>query len=248
MPTPIFTRLHKLYELIDPCDWPEESEHHYVMGQDLMLAMGRDDVQRAIKEMIDADMARLPFAEILVEFSVTPGVTRFLWLSETLHGFRAKTIMLTSSGLATVPTDAPIVTMLHGDFAVQHCDDARDAQAIALGTSFGLLMLHTRGIEKTRIDPAALNKARANAGKPEVPTHTVLRIGVVYDRQGKPVAAGKRGPCYLRPGNSRNQAYGPQWSLHRWIYVEPHLVNYRDGDALPATRARVVKMGKPNDK
>ena len=241
---PIFTRLHKLAELVEAVDIPK-TEHHYVIGADLMLAMPRADVQRSIAAMIDAGMARLPFPELLVEFSVDPSVTRFLWLRERPQddAIEATTIMLTSKGLATVPLEPAQVVIQGGALAVRDCSDARDAQAIALGTSFALLMLNVKGVDKVRIEPKGLNRAREKSGKGPVPTHHVLRIGVVYDRAGKAVQGAGQKTVYLRAGHVRMQACGPGWREHRRIYVNPVLVNYREGDETPAARPRVVKMG-----
>lgn len=245
MSAAIFTRLHKLSALVDPGDLPS-CENHYVIGADLLAAMPRADVQRSIAAMIEADMARLPFPELLVEFSVQAGVTRFLWLREAPGSIRATVAMLTGESLATVPTKAASVAIEAGGLRVIDHADERDGQAIALGAAFALLMLNVRGIDKQRIEPRKLNAARAKGGKTPIPTHVVLRIGVVYDRQGKPVAGGNRlKHVYLRAGHVRDQAYGPLWRDHRRIYIGPVLVNYRDGDDVPAPRPRVVKMGIP---
>lgn len=128
----IFTRLHKLAETIDAIDLPVAA-NHYVIGPDLIAAMARDDVQRSITAMIEASMARLPFPELLVEFSVELGVTRFLWLREAPGSIEATTIMLTAQGLATVPTKPARVTI--EGVGLQVCDhvDDRDGQAIAIG-------------------------------------------------------------------------------------------------------------------
>lgn len=244
MLAPLFTRLHKLAEMIDPADLPA-SAHHYVIGDDLMAAMPRTDVKRSIAAMIEAGICRLPFPEMMVEFSVEHGVTRFVWLSERPGSIEATTLMLTAQGLATVPTKPAVVTIQGDALHVGEHADERDGQAIGIGASFALLMLNVRGVDKQLVDAVRLNVARAKAGKPRVPTHTVLRIGIVYDRHGKPASKGGAPMrVYLVPGHARRQAYGPRWQYHRTIYVEPFLVNFRDGDTAPVTVPRVVKMGR----
>jgi hypothetical protein len=186
------------------------------------------------------DDVRHPFRSISVEH----GVTRFLWLREAPGSIEATTIMMTAQGLATVPTRPALVTIEAGGLRVADHADERDGQAIAIGASFALLMLNIKGIDKAHVEPTALNRARAKAGKTRVPTHTVLRIGVVYDRAGRAVSGGALGRVYFVPGHARNQAYGPKWQFHRVIYVQPFIANYHEGDEAPTPLPRVVKMGR----
>ncbi len=239
----IHTRVHKLAELVGD-DLPVSTAHHYVIGDDLLKAMARDDVQRSIEAMIEAGIARLPFEDMLVEFTPTPGVTRFVWLKEAPGSLQALTAMLAGK-LATLPTEPALVTIEGRGLRIERAADERDGQAVALATSFALLMLNVRGIEKVHIEPTRLNRARMGRAR-MIPAHIVLKIGVVYDREGRRTGAQGLKAVYLRAGHVRQQAIGPGWREHRPVYIAPQLVNYRDG-APPVDRLRVTKLGTPQD-
>lgn len=238
----IATRLHKLGVMTagDAIGFPEP--RHYVIAPDLFAALGRADVQRSISAMIEADMARLPFPCVLVEFEAEPGVARFVWLREAPGGFDAVTAMLTAKGLATVPIAPAAVAIQGGEIAVREAASAADAAALALGAAFALLMLNIGGVDKVRIDPRALNRARERRGDPPIPTHTVLRIGIVLDRRGRAVKGGGLKTVYLRAGHVRQQAVGKNWAEHKIVYIAPQLVNYREGDAEPQVKPKLVRM------
>jgi len=241
---PIYTRLHKLLEIATDETFTN-AVHHYVIGDDLLAALSREDVQKSIDAMIQADMARLPFPEMLVEYSVSPGVSRFLWLEEKDGDISALTAMLTSNGLVTVAVEPAIVRTQAGVLRVECKTGEEDAMAVAVGTSFALLMLNIRGIEKRIIEPKALNASRAKKGRVSVPSHVLLKIGVVYTKEGKAVIHGSDSlkTVYLRAGHVRQQAVGKGWSSHRPVYIAPQLVNYRDGAEIPKQKMRVVEMG-----
>jgi hypothetical protein len=90
----------------------------------------------------------------------------------------------------------------------------------------------TRGIEKELIVPEPLNRKRRITGKPEIPRHTVVRIGSVYDCEGRAhsVGTGRQLPLHLRIGHARHQAHGPKHSERKWIFISPVIVNYRPDD------------------
>lgn len=236
----VATRLHKLSEIAGS-EIPSGG-HHYVIRADLLQAMGRDDVQRSVAAMIDAEMAKLPFPSLMVEFSPIPETTRFVWLKESDETIEALPAMLSARGLATVPREWAKISLRAGKMTIEGAASEADAGAIVLAAGFGLLMLHVEGVEKQLIQHSALNKARERTGKPHIPEYTLMRIGTVYDREGKPVGAGSAlEHVYLRAGHARHQAFGPGWSEHRWIYIAPQLVNYRPGAELD-TRPRHVNL------
>jgi hypothetical protein len=237
----IFTRLHRLADMVGD-ELPAANGRHYVITDNLLAALTRDDVQRSIGALIEANMARLPFPTMLVEFSITPGVTRFVWLREVAGGLEALTAML-AGAMATMPVQAALVTIVDGGLRVERHADERDGQAVALGAAFALLMLNIKGVEKQHIDPVRLNQARLAVGRAPVPAHVLMKIGVVYDRHGRPVAGGGLKVVYLRAGHMRQQAVGPGWKDHKPVYIAPQLVNYRDGDEAPsAEKLRIVRM------
>lgn len=106
-----------------------------------------------------------------------------------------------------------------------------------------MLLLNTRGIVREHVhSPTVLNRARAKHGKPPIPSHTIIRVGHVYERGGGAVPAGehaRRGqPLHWRAGytavrwitkrHAKWQAeLANDMGTHQLlVYVEPYLVNY----------------------
>jgi hypothetical protein len=241
--TPICTRLHRLLSVIDADDLPAwcAGAAHYVIAPDLLAALTREDVQKSISAMIEAGMARLPFQAVLVEFGSYVGTTRFVWLRESDGGFEARCGAI-GMDYSTMATEPGRIAIQGGQLALKSRHVIGDAMAMALGVALALLMLNIRGVEKERIEPSRLNKAREAKGRTRIPAHTVLRIGVVYTRDGRPAHGGRPPKVYLRAGHVRQQACGPGWRDHKQVYIEPALVNYRPGDEEPAPRTKIVRM------
>ena len=114
-----------------------------------------------------------------------------------------------------------------------------DLNIVNRGLTLLLLILATRGVAKTVVDPVKLNRARIKQDRPTVPKHTVLHIGQVYSRSGTPTGyapqAKQRGlvRVHWRRGHVRNQPYGFKLGKHKYIYIAPMLVNYTDGSEKP---------------
>lgn len=122
-----------------------------------------------------------------------------------------------------------------------------------------LLLLNTRGIERQEFEaPARLNQIRAKKGKPPIPSHSIIRIGHVYNREGRVVSRDEhqRGHQSLHWRAGYTAARWVTRKHERWVadrandegrhtvmvYVEPYLVNYDPLDAtVPPIPERVVK-------
>lgn len=104
------------------------------------------------------------------------------------------------------------------------------------------LLLHTKGIGQQIITaPGKLNKNRAASGKAPIPTHTVLRIGKVYDREGKEVQhTGRHMRVHWRAGHVRRQRVGHGRTGVKLIFIEPVLVNYDPAGDAPVNIPHVV--------
>jgi hypothetical protein len=100
---------------------------------------------------------------------------------------------------------------------------------------FGCMLWRTKGVVRETVSaPTKLNKARVRRGQSPLRDYSVLRVGSVFDREGRAHEV-KRGftgwamPIHWRCGHWRNQACGPGWRDHRRLWIEPQLVNY-DGE------------------
>jgi hypothetical protein len=233
----IATRLHTALE-VDP-DEPtllRMSElPHYVIDQRLIDILGRADVAECFKSLRDAEMAQLPFPEITVEFEARQA-RWFALVKEESQGFRVQMAWLTADDMDanTLPLE---VTWRENNLHVSHQSSEVEGMAAGFAVGISLLMLVTRGLDKETIDPKPLNRKRQAKGQPRIPTHTVVHVASVYDRDGNTVKGGTRNvSIHMRSGYARWQAYGEQWSLRKLIFLPPTLVNYQLGDDLAAVR------------
>ena len=128
---------------------------------------------------------------------------------------------------------------------VRFTDDTRPdiLPHAAAAISAAMLMTHINGLAREKVEVGKLNKARAASGKREIPEHTIVRLGHVYDRSGQKhaIGSGHTMPIHMRAGHVRNQAHGPGMKLRKLVWIEPVLVNYRDGTDLPKPPRKVVK-------
>jgi hypothetical protein len=237
----IATQLHKLVELVgadEPVIKKMLAAPKYVISPDVMAIMTRGDVQRSIGAMIEAGIARLPYAPLLVEYSVDPAVPvrRFVLLDELVEGaFSARTALLNDRRFAAISEAHIIVEVIDRGLKVSQATTG-DGMAAALAVSIAMLMLNIRGIDKQLVLTDKLNKQREKKGQLPVPRHNVVRIGTIYDRSGAAHTAGaatRHMPVHLRSGYVRNQACGPGLVDHRPVYIPPVLVNYREGSSEP---------------
>lgn len=122
-----------------------------------------------------------------------------------------------------------------------------------------LAMTFISGLQREIVDPGKLNKHRTHAGKPSIPTHTIVHIGHVYDSSGRKVTLhnGNRRsmPIHMRAAHVRRQHHGPEWlALHpeeaakptttadqHLVLIEAVLVNYRDGTDLAKPLPKVIR-------
>lgn len=115
-----------------------------------------------------------------------------------------------------------------------------------------LIMPHLSQLERYEVNPAKLNKARQRSGKSIISPHTIIRLGYVYDREGRKVPlteTNRTMPIHLRAGHIRNQPHGDIYRAahpeaegdHHQVFIPPTLVNYHDGDEVPAPKPRIVR-------
>jgi hypothetical protein len=96
----------------------------------------------------------------------------------------------------------------------------------------------------TKRAPTKLNASRA---KMPIAQHVVIKIGEVFDKDGKTFAIGHGSPRpHLGRGHIRQQAHGPQHSERKEIFINPMWVNYAliDDETTPAPTI-TVKAASP---
>lgn len=143
-------------------------------------------------------------------------------------------------------------------------DNPDISNALLLGMSIGLMVAYMltniTGLEREVVDARKLNKHRLAKGKHAIPTHSVVRIGHVYNSAGQRVnitSANRRSiPVHMRAAHTRWQHHGPKWMEehpelaclpgntvdgHR-VLIDAVLVNYKDGTDLRTPLPRMVRM------
>lgn len=236
----IATKLHQLLDLVGDEAAELTGCAHYVIDATLLEMMSRTDVQQSVNAVVEADVAHLPFNPCLIEFEVLDGARRFVFLSEQGASFRIINAALYKNRMATLAEKSCIARLAHGQIELTGAA-GNDREASALGVAIALLLINTRGVERDVINPVQLNRARVRKGETQIPTHTLLRIGTVYSREGRPALGHRRQTrVHLRHGHCRNQVCGENWQDRKLIYIPPTLVNYSEGAAEPVLRPKVV--------
>jgi hypothetical protein len=268
----IKTKLHVIEEVIyaaektvDPLVLKMMEAPKFYVDRDVVKLLQRSDAQSSIAAMIKAGVARLPYNPLLLEYETFGDSGGKLHccvlLTEKAGGFHAEVMFLydTSDGRtairSTVLNKEILVYLLYNE----HDDskptikvegngsgDKLDCEIVAYATMMALLMLNIRGIEKQHIETRALNKSREKKGKGAIPEHTIVHIGTVFDRNGRGQRfggnTGRTMPVHLRRGHARHQACGEGMKDHRWVYIPPVLVNYKEDGDKPRTPEQLIRV------
>lgn len=233
----IATRLHQALELAgDDPDWLADIEDlpHYVIDPSLRELLGRSDVRNSIMAMHEANIAKLPFPSIAMEMD--SGNARFFFrLEEYQERFMVHVAALHSSSSAVEIFEAPLIVSLGHEGLLVECANLGTHKSwmhnAGIAVGFALLMMNVRGIAKEVIEPTKLNRGRFAKGKPRIPTHTVMRIGHVYDHNNERVGlgGGRQMPVHMRAAHNRHQHYGEGNAQIRLVHIPAVLVNFQPG-------------------
>lgn len=147
-------------------------------------------------------------------------------------------------------------------FNVSYDDHARRKLTVSMGFALmiAVMMVNISGLERETVDAGKLNKHRLANGKRPIPTHTVVRIGHVYNASGQKVAVnhGTRGSMsiHMRAAHTKRQPHGQRWmdenpaeaakpgntSDHHVVFIPAVLVNFKDGAELATPVPKVVRF------
>jgi hypothetical protein len=185
----------------------------FVMQSDAFTLMQRTDCGAAIKAMHDADIFRLPYPKMVVEWQLRDGypshftphakddaaepLHEFVHLEETVDPITGKfaisaeySFMFVSSRIGGIFEDKLVFT---------HVDDGLNCafhkaidptmREIAMGSgliaiNMALVLMNMKGIDREVHTFEALNKQRVRKGKQAIPQYTYVRIGHVYRADG----------------------------------------------------------------
>lgn len=249
----IVTAFHKVdWGMVsDPIAETYASAAKYYIEADVVDLIQREDGFASIQAMMEAGICRLPFNPMVVEFSATNNFRWFILLEEQGHGENSNDIKCQCvyhhfpTGRTMYSSRDAILTMDTVGFNMEGVATKQDAHAAIAAVTMCLLLLNTKGIDKEIIYPEKLNKVRVKSGKPSIPSVTTLRIGTVYDREGRGIKLGSAGKVrvHWRAAYSRRQHHGPNNSLVKMVYIPPCLVNYNPelGEATPSLPEKRIK-------
>lgn len=236
----LLSKLHKLPS-DDPLIQRMMGREIYVIDQELIEILPREDIQRSIAALLEAGLGRLPHPEMVVEFTLR-GTAWAVLLEDTPGHIRAH-VVGAYLGMITISTNPATATTTTNGINISGAASEADAGAIVMAVAAALLLLNTKGVDKDVIHPQALNKARRLRGETPIPTHTLIRIGRIYDRNGiAHIQEGKRRPMpvHIRAGYTRMQFFGEGRAERRLVYIPPVVVNF-SGET-PEARERGVRL------
>lgn len=206
-----------------------ERPQSLVVGNEEVFHPYRCTILRHVMAPDHHDMVLVSPAEVLIAFDAEAG-------DEKTFGFHYGMLECPYLDRSKI-SDERMQRLLSRDVDL---DSAIAGEALSMAT----LLLNTRGIQKTVIEPSRLNKAREKKGQAKIPTHTVIRIGHVYAKDGSSQVYDPTGRkhtrVHWRKGHTRTQRYGQGLTQAKLVFIEPCLVNYREGgDEKPVPRAVV---------
>lgn len=224
----------------------------YFLDQKLIKICENDEVMgKSVAALILSGNAHLPHPRLVVEFDGEayedrPGqVRRLFYIRQVGDEFRVHGTIMTYERLS-LQAEFTLLPIMEGE-GYMRCTErgGNDNDTIALG-AFSILMmfltLDARGVKKEAVEVERLNRKRENSGRTPIPSHTVIRIGSYFDRNGREhrIGGSHTMSIHLRAGHMRNQAYGKGRALRKSIYIPPTIVNYQPDAEIPVPM-RVVK-------
>jgi hypothetical protein len=212
----------------------------FVLDRDTIPILQSDACEQSLKALILAELARLPYPKIVVEFEASANFRDFVLLEEHDGKLRASVVFLDKETMRSIVINQPVTVEFFKDkddigpgilihTKIDHADLRQTAiTATLIATCAAMVLLNTRGIVKEVIETTRLNKARAKHGKVAIPSHSIIHVLTVYRKDGTKIkrVAGQKMPMHMRAGHVRNQRHGEGYAETKLIYIEPTIVNY----------------------
>lgn len=263
MAEPVRTKMHILAEAISDDESTLARDHpvinrmltaaNYMATPEIVDLLKRGDAAKSIEALCHAGIAHLPHTPMVVEFNLEgTGAHSYVLLEETneervVDVWCAAYFPELEKGLAfpsplklAVDETGITVSKFFGDENTRILMTTSATIALAIA----LLMLNTKGIDKHVVEHKKLNLKRARNSRPQIPKHTVLRIGTIYRRDGTGESYNstkhhKR--MHWRSGYTRNQHFGKGNAEIKVVYIPPCIVNFVPGEEAP-TPKKILKL------
>ena len=258
---------------------------HIVLHEGLLKDLALTPLLKSVTAMQQAGVLHLPYPRMALElWAGMPTERAFLILEELDHSGRFKGTMLQwmqeDTGPKGVAYSFSYLTLMELQWTRDETRPGTDADqhgfsvtgetkggeldfqvnAILAGRAalIACAMTFIAGLEREEVECSRLNKHRQRSGKPSIPTHSILRIGHVYDSSGRKVAIndGNRRTMaiHMRAAHVRHQHHGAEWLAQHpeeaakptttadthLVLIPAVLVNYRDGTDLAKPLPKVV--------
>jgi len=241
----------------------------FVVQNDAIEMLNRSDCVAAIRAMIEADILKLPYPEMRLEWQVREAesaqfvgtllgfkemepIHEFVMLKETDKGIEATySFYFCKSGLGAIYEDKFRITPCIGEWRVEYQKDTNPIiKQMALGPCFlainmALVLMNMKGIEREVHTFPALNKARVKKGKPSISQYSYLRIGHVYRSDGSTVkyteGDHRTMPMHVRSAHTRRQHYGKNNEETKLVYIPSCIVNFNPGETPSTPKQRIIK-------
>jgi len=260
-----------------------EGAAHYVVDDRVARLVSREGMERSFRAMVDAGVEGLPFDPILLEYqspllrgrsfvrlSSQPLVPVQLASENHRPDLWAYPVVMSpapgmpdSYVVAMAQVDGPIPVIWNREpgpaYIVYYAPgksrlDLDLSLEVSMAMSLAMLMLNTRGVETEHVSMERLDRQRRAQGRLPIGDYSVVRIGHIYDREGRAHSVGGSGrhmPVHWRAAHVRNMRFGPagprdarvdkETRPTRPSYIPPCLVNYDPGEREPAPRQREVR-------
>lgn len=245
----------------------------FVMDKELQALFDDASLQHSVQAMFEAGVAKLPYPALMMELWGGMDWRYFLVIEEGDKPTRFRVtameyIRTRDGGFGVVPS--PLVADINflTDVLEWNCEwqddkglDRKDMIFhILAALNLALVMSHIGELDREVIETSKVNRNRIAKGKPSIHNHIIVRIGHVYDREGKKVKltdANRRSmTIHMRAGHTKHQPHGKPWmdanpeeaakpgntADHHIVWIAPVLVNFRDGSELPLPKPRVVRF------
>lgn len=241
----------------------------FVIQADALLMLSRTDYIGAIHAMIEANICKLPYPDMRLEWQTREAVSadfvgtmlgntemepihEFIRVREIESGFECTyAFYFCKSGLGAIYEDSFKISPQIGEWVVSHRKDIDPAvKRLALGPCMMaiqvcLVLMNMKGIEREVHSFEPLNKHRIKKGKPAIAQYSYVRIGHVYRSDGTKIkytdGDHRHMPMHVRSAHTRRQHYGKENSETKLIYVPSCIVNFNPADELRVPKQRIVK-------
>lgn len=241
----------------------------FVIQNDAIEMLNRSDCIGAIKAMIEADILKLPYSDMRLEWQVRQAesaqfvgtllgfkemepIHEFVRLREIEGGIEATyAFYFCKSGLGAIYEDRFRITPRVGEWEVAYNHDTNPIiKQLAMGPCFlainmALVLMNMKGIEREVHSFEPLNKQRIKKGKPAIAQYNYVRIGHVYRSDGTRIKYSegdhRKMPMHVRSAHTRRQHFGKENSETKIIYVPSCIVNFNPGEKPQQAKPRIIK-------